>query len=205
MRLTLTLIAVFTVMVTHAQVTTGLKLGMNFANYRQNKNDKLYDTRIGINAGVVAQIHLFEKLYLQPELLYTQKGARFPSNVPVNGRIVLNYVSLALQPACKIIPELQVSVGPEVGYLVKNKWDVNDPIFASLGKNHHGWDVSINYSLAFFPSRDVAFELRYQRGIHAVNQATLTDGLGNEIRTERYGRNHVFQVNVMYFFARRSR
>jgi hypothetical protein len=161
MRLTLTLIAVFAVALAHAQVTPGLKLGMNFANYRPEKDRKTYETRLGINAGFVAQIRLFEKLYLQPELLYTQKGGRFPSNVPVQGKIVLNYVSLAVQPACKIIPELQISAGPEFGYLVKNKWDVNDPIFASLAKNHHDWDVSINYSLAFFPSPDVAFEVRY--------------------------------------------
>ena len=88
----------------------GLKLGVNYANLNINPVEGIKPTdnsaQIGIAAGVCVHIALSDKWFINPEVLYSQKGASFnysfTDDYPVNQRdvyattnkVVLSYVEL---------------------------------------------------------------------------------------------------------------
>ena len=206
MRLTLTLISLLTVITTTAQIRPGLKLGMNFSTYKLGKESDAQPIRIGINTGLVAQIPISKKFYVQPELLYTQKGHRYPSQSAFSGgKENFDYLALAAVVGYKIIPQLHVGIGPEVGYLLKQKIELDNGNIFGDDPNFDDWDVSLDFNLAFYPAPNFAFELRAQRGIKKIYDAILTDQYGNQVGVITLGRNHLFQVNAVYFLARRSK
>ena len=74
-KLCLAVIAVLSLTYSQAQeVQFGAKAGVNFANLTGDDVDNS-DMRTSFHLGVVAEIKINEKFSVQPELLYSSKGA----------------------------------------------------------------------------------------------------------------------------------
>src|SRR5690606_30435079 len=87
-----------------AQKSVGIKGGLNYVNIVPTDNYEGYIPpdyyRIGFHIGVTSSFRLFDKFYLSSELLYSNKGSKFPedpSYTPSNaGSLHLNYLNLLL-------------------------------------------------------------------------------------------------------------
>ncbi|MFD1604828.1 porin family protein [Flavobacterium artemisiae] len=113
----------------HAQdtnVTTefGVKGGFNMSNLIDsgddvNDNNVLY----GFNAGVYATLPISDFVAIQPELLFTTKGAELEYNnvIEGNAKFRLNYIELPLLVRVNITKNFNLQAGGYASYLVSSK------------------------------------------------------------------------------------
>jgi len=124
----LTLFMTATFGVLHAQdenVTTefGVKGGFNMSNLYQNDADD-ENVLYGFNAGVYATLPISDFIAIQPELLFTTKGAELKyDNALASGdaKFRLNYIELPLLVRVNITKNFNVHAGGYASYLVSSK------------------------------------------------------------------------------------
>src|SRR4051812_41735878 len=73
----------------------GLKGGLNVSTLN-NSNGSEMGSKVGLNAGLLAHIHLTPSLAIQPEVVYSSQGAKYTVS---NGehKLNLNYINIPLQ------------------------------------------------------------------------------------------------------------
>lgn len=108
----------------------GIKGGVNFSNLYID-NVKKEDVKIGANAGLFAKFPIIRGISLQPELLYSNKGAKdkYANSSQGTGeyRFNLNYIESPLLMVFNITRNLNFSTGWYAAYLVSaNVKDVNN-------------------------------------------------------------------------------
>jgi hypothetical protein len=97
----------------------GIKGGLNVTNlYIDNVNDE--NARFGFNLGLYGQILSNEVFAIQPELLFSTKGARWDYTGAYNQRVTLNtnYLDLPVLAVIKLGKTAEIHVGPYAGYLL---------------------------------------------------------------------------------------
>jgi len=105
----------------------GIKGGVNLTNfYEDNITDK--NGNIGFNAGLYGRFVITEGIAIQPELLYTTRGAEATYSGFFNSSrasVNLGYVQVPVLLVVNILPFLNIHAGPYASYLVtanvKNK------------------------------------------------------------------------------------
>jgi hypothetical protein len=100
----------------------GIKAGVNLANlYVDDIQDE--NMKVGLNAGFIAKIPLVRGLSIQPELLYSSKGAKlaYNNNLLFGGRgeyrFNLNYVELPVLAVINVARKLNLHAGGYASYL----------------------------------------------------------------------------------------
>lgn len=98
----------------------GIKGGVNFSNlYTENVEDN--NVLTSFNAGVYAAFPITEKLAIQPEILYSRKGAELVyDNAFTQGsaKFKLNYIEVPVLLKINITENLNVHAGPYFAYLI---------------------------------------------------------------------------------------
>ncbi len=98
----------------------GIKGGVNLTNfYKDEITDK--NGNIGFNAGLYGRFVITEGIAIQPELLYTTRGAEATySGFFQNSRASVNlgYVQVPVLLVVNILPFLNIHAGPYASYLV---------------------------------------------------------------------------------------
>ncbi|HTJ50929.1 MAG TPA: porin family protein [Cyclobacteriaceae bacterium] len=107
----------------------GIKGGVNFSNLYID-NVERENLKIGVNAGFFAKFPIVRGISIQPEILYSNKGAkdRYQSTVRGSGeyRFNLNYVETPLLLVFNLTKNLNINGGAYAAYLVSaNVKDVN--------------------------------------------------------------------------------
>jgi hypothetical protein len=197
----ITLLA-FLAIVTSAQslipTKFGLKVGLNMANLNITPTDGVTPTvnssQIGIAAGACVHIPLSDKWYINPELLYSQKGASFDYNFThdyeVNQRdeyattnqVTLSYVELNPTISFKASDKLSLNFGPSVSFLIGEKYTyTQDPTGNPLNTTHilnsglfeaATLDVGLNLGLSYFIAEDFLVDTRVYTGFMKAAEIT---------------------------------
>ncbi|MCV9928381.1 PorT family protein [Flavobacterium sp. LS1R49] len=101
----------------------GIKGGANMSNlYSGNVDDK--NALYGFNAGVYAAFPIADNIFIQPEILYTTKGAELKYNnafVNGTGRFRLDYIEVPLLVRINVTKNFNVHFGGYAAYLVDGK------------------------------------------------------------------------------------
>lgn len=100
----------------------GIKGGLNLSNlYVDQVKDE--NMKAGFNIGVFAKLPVAAGFSIQPELLYSSKGAKLSYDNILLGtgeyRFNLDYVELPVLAVVNIAKSLNIHVGPYVSYLAK--------------------------------------------------------------------------------------
>src|SRR6478735_3094743 len=98
----------------------GIKAGVNLTNmFVDEVSDE--NMKVGFNAGFFAKLPVTRGFSIQPELLYTSKGAKEKYNNIIQGageyRFNLNYIELPVLAVINVAKNFNVHVGPYVSYL----------------------------------------------------------------------------------------
>lgn len=98
----------------------GVKGGANFSNLY---NDDVDDNNVltSFNAGVYATLPLTDFMAIQPEVLYSRKGAEMVYNnafVSGTAKFKLNYIEVPVLLKVNLAKNLSVHAGPYFSYLV---------------------------------------------------------------------------------------
>ena len=152
----------------------GVKAGVNFATFGGDVED--VDSRTGFHAGVVAEFKLSENFSIQPELMYSQMGAKL-DYVDSDGIIQYNvestskfdYISLPILAKYYIIEGLSIEAGPQIGFLVSAKQEDKISGIGEQSSDVKEGSKSIDFGLAGGLAYDlpigVFFQARYYAGI----------------------------------------
>ncbi|MCB5252828.1 MAG: porin family protein [Candidatus Cloacimonadaceae bacterium] len=114
----ISLLAVLGISFAFGQSIYGLRGGLNISNYG---GDPEMDSKIGFHGGMMMQYHLDQMLILQPELLYTQRGAQEEA-LGIEHKQTLHYLELPIFAKLDLGEgklKFQPYLGPEFRYLIK--------------------------------------------------------------------------------------
>jgi hypothetical protein len=172
-----------------AQTGGGIKAGVNLADLKIEGDGFGLDfkNRIGFHAGLYYHLFFNENIAIQPELLFSQKGAKIDfSGFEVKTNF--SYIDLPVLVRYQVVDFLNLHAGPQVGFLISanavaddEKEDIKDDF------------NTIDFGLAFGAGVDLPmglnFTLRYVLGL--ANIASETEG-------DESLKNNVLQVSVGY-------
>jgi hypothetical protein len=179
------------------QIKFGIKGGLNLANVK-NIGLASNKVRFGFNGGVLTEILIGKKFIIQPELLYSVKGFKFPATeFNSTGTLSFNYISAPILGGYQASEKLTILAGPELSFLTnaKSRFDNTDH---DVSKNFRKFDVAIDLGIKYNISNVFGIDLRYSFGFEDLMDVMFTDQFGDEIGKRRVGSNRVFQIGVFY-------
>lgn len=179
------------------QSTFGLKAGLNVATLTGDNTDDL-DPRLGFAGGAFVEIPVTPSFSVQPEVLYTQKGAR-ETDGTTDATIALDYLEVPVLfkytvPVTRSGLLLGGYVGPALAF------KLNENVEADFG----GTTVSEDTDFAKSTDVGVAFGATVGAGPFAVD-GRYTLGLTNVVDSDVSdddARNGVFTISALYRFGR---
>jgi opacity protein-like surface antigen len=196
------LLITYSLMQSFGQINFGIKAGVNLSNTK-NIGSPDSKTKLGFNGGILAEIELSKKLIIQPEILYSGKGHKFPKTTfNGGGTLNLNYVSIPLLGGFRPNDKLSILLGPEFNFLTKanSKFDGSNH---DVSKNYRKFDLAIDLGVAYNIKKGLGVELRYSYGFEDLADVILTDQFGNDMGTDRIGSNRVFQFGLFYKISKK--
>ncbi len=182
----------------------GVKGGVNFSNlYTQNVESN--NILIGFNVGIFAKVPITESLAIQPELLYTTKGAKLTYNnyfVNSSAKFNLNYVELPILLVVNLTDHFNIHAGPYVAYLIEGNatndsqgtlFDIQNNL---KNEDYNKFDTGLSVGLGF-DKNQFGLGVRYNYGLQKVGKERSFLGTNY---TFPDGKNSVLNLYVSYSF-----
>lgn len=173
----LVLLLLFFANTLQAQVTGGLKFGLNLASiaaeYDGEKENS--DMFTGVQFGGYLNYSISDKLIFQPELLYNKLGGKQSEYDPdlqmdVNVVFKFDYLSLPLNLKYKVTDDFSLFAGPQVGLLVGAKTGI-DFFGTSFSVDTKDQFKSLDFGLnvgASYSFKKFIFDARYTLGLSNI-------------------------------------
>ena len=158
-----------------AQLKIGIRAGANDNSQRINVTEgSIYggDKFKGYHAGLIGDLNLGKNFYLQPQLLFSRKGAIHLSSTGVKEtKIKMNYLEMPVNVLYKLnLPfgKVFAGTGMTFSYAVggKEKQDgINRKLFSSTGNNWKREDLSLNFTAGFEFNNGIFISANSQKGL----------------------------------------
>ncbi len=171
-------------------VSLGIKAGASLTNFvgadTKIGGTNAFDYRYGFNAGVFANIGFAKLFAFQPELLYSQKGAKLSNNSDAGIR--LHYVDVPL--AFHVNTDgFFFEAGPQVGFLVAAKSEAGS-VSVDVKNNYKSVDFGYLAGLGYQLKHGLGVGLRYN-GAFTNFRNSVTIG---SVTVQPRQRNSAFQL-----------
>ena len=179
----------------HAQsgVRFGVKAGASLTSITGEDSDGLAN-KFGFNGGVVANFSFNDMISVQPEVLYSMKGAKEDGG---NGKFNLNYIDVpVLAKISTGATGLFFELGPQVGFLASAKVkDDNSSYDAKelIKSVDFGYAAGIGFQAESGPM----VGLRYNGGFTNIGK----DNINGINTTPGKAKNSAFQLYVGFMFG----
>lgn len=177
----------------------GIKAGVNLSNlYVDEVEDE--NMKLGLNAGLFAKIPVVKGLSVQPELIYSGKGAKLSYNNLILGkgeyRFNLHYVEVPVLLVLNIAKNLNLQGGAYVSYLASaNITDIDENGTVNNVKDLNAKNFNrFDYGLAGGLGVDVqnfTIGARYNYGLKEVGESGSLSG-----NLTRNSKNSVLSVFI---------
>lgn len=155
----------------------GVKGGVNFSNmYVEDVDDN--NVLTSFNAGFYASIPLTSSIAIQPELLYSRKGAELEyNNLLAEGKakFKLNYIEMPVLLKVNVTDNINIHAGPYFAYLinaeVSNENSEGEVNFEDEYDNDdfNKFDVGLSAGLGF-DFNSIGIGARYNYGLSTVGK-----------------------------------
>lgn len=201
------------------KVTFGVKGGGNLASFNENFDSPFdYQYKFGFQLGGLMRIELADRLFLQPELLYSLQGTKFnidfiniilpqtPRGTDeffenINDEYV-NESTLILPILLKyyVLEDFNVELGPQLDYIfhvASNELKFEDEGIVSNNNDDSVSDFNfgINLGLGYDINENFGLGARYNYGFNRLFKGELAV-YANDFKR----RNSVFSLNLEYRF-----
>lgn len=182
----LSIVLIMCAMLNAQNTTIGLKAGLNVGNLNSSNGNEM-GSKLGMNAGLIGHIHLSSKFALQPELIYSDQGAKYTIS---NGEhsLHLNYINIPVLLQYMFSNGFRLQTGPQLGFLasVKDKLgNVTTGYYTS--QSFKTVDFSWSVGLGYMASSGLGIDGRYNFGLTDIRNASTT-----------ILHNRVFQLGLFY-------
>jgi hypothetical protein len=162
----------------------GIKGGLNLTNmFVDEVSDE--NMKVGFNAGFFAKLPVTRGFSIQPELLYTSKGAKEEYNNIIEGegeyRFNLNYIEMPVLAVINVAKNFNLHVGPYVSYLaaanIKNLHESGgqDEIAELDADNFNRFDYGLVGGLGVDVS-NFTIGARYSYGLREIGKSGSLSG-----------------------------
>ena len=174
-------------------ISLGIKAGPSYSGFvgAQATN---YESIFGFHAGVFANIGLTDIFAFQPEVIYSQKGAKV-SNIDVTTR--LNYVDIPLSFHVNA-DGLFFEAGPQLGILVAAQ-DKAGSVSVDRKPLYNTLDFGYLAGLGYQRKTGPGIGLRYNGGFTNVEKSSTV----GSVTVQNNIRNSAFQLYLTYSFGGR--
>ncbi|GAB3636700.1 porin family protein [Hymenobacter arcticus] len=177
-------------------VSLGIKAGASLTSFvgadTKIGSNSVYDYRFGFNAGVFANIGFAKLFAFQPELLYSQKGAKLNNNSDIGVR--MHYVDVPL--AFHVNTDgFFFEAGPQVGFLVAAKSEIGSTSI-DVKNSYKSVDFGYLAGLGYQLKHGLGVGLRYNGAFTNFPNSTT---VGN-VTVQPRQRNSAFQLYATYSF-----
>ncbi len=167
----------------------GFKFGLNYSNITGDTEDT--DARVRMHLGAVIEFPITQRIYIQPELLYSAQGYKIEEERGEN-KISLNYLSLPIITKLFFTPRFGLETGPQFSNLanVSESFDNSpDEFFDSFSDFDFSWVFGIEYKA----ESGVFIQARYNLGLSNLSEIDMiTDN------------NTVIQISAGYLFKTKN-
>jgi len=186
MSLVVTMVSLLAVSSALAEVQFGLRAGANLAKINGQDIQEFSETiknKAGLVGGIFFSVNLGKFITIQPEILYTMKGATLSDPLPeYSGKLYADYVEIPLLLKIRLpLPVLQpvVFAGPSVGFKLKEKYVLNGQTI-ELGEslfenNDYGAIFGAGLDLGHHLQVDVRYSLGLKKVLTAASGETPPD------------------------------
>ena len=196
-----------------SQIKFGPKVGINWIELPNNtpfiiSNQQLF----GYHLGVVAEIRVFEQLFIQPGVLITTKGSKYivgNNTVSNTGNFAnFQFSSLNTDIPLELLYKLDLGsfrllliAGPHLGYGLNGKWTTSNGTTSNVhfGNSSDSDLKPVDFGLNFGGGLEVGriqFSSKYSMGLTSLS--TLNPP-GNELKFK------VISLSVAYLFGKDKR
>ncbi len=161
----------------------GVKAGLNISNIAWTTNT---DSRFGAHIGLLGHVHLAPQWALQPEVIYSQEGAK----QDVTGGSVTwknDYVNLPLMIQYMFDNGFRIEAGPQLGLLVNSKAEDDDGVEGSTNDVFKSTNVSLGFGLNYLSYSGLGVGGRYNLGLSKINEPGFIQAKAN-----------TFQLSLFY-------
>ncbi|GAB3726559.1 porin family protein [Hymenobacter agri] len=173
-------------------VSLGLKAGATYASFTGEQAGNP-DGLFGFQGGIFANIGLSRMVAFQPELLYSQKGAKVKDVTNASTRLSYLDVPLAFHVNAD---GLFFEAGPQVGILLAAKSEVG-PQSVDVKNQLNPFDAGYLVGLGYQRKTGPGIGLRYNGSFSNLPKSSTVGG----VTTQQHIRNSVFQLYLTYSFG----
>lgn len=177
-------------------VSFGLKAGANIANIETDlyENTK---SRINLHGGLLAHIHLNNRLALQPEIVYSAQGFKQDISSGLEVEVKTDYINIPVLIQY-MNSGFRVETGPQIGFLINAKAEYTDGRDDEDLKEYlKTTDFSWVFGLGYLSNAGLGISARYNLGITNINEKLTSIGDENTEMNHR-----VWQFGLFYQFSR---
>ncbi len=154
--------------------------------------------KFGWYGGFSYQIPLKNKLFVQPEIIYSSKGYNTNDQFgAIYQSVRLNYLNIPILLNYRFDNRTSLLLGPEFGYLISANLVIDGESNINIMKQYPPrFDAAACIGLQYIISKYFCAEIRYNYGFNTLYSV---DATGNRY-TEENGANRVFQLGFRYLF-----
>ena len=198
-KLVLFLLTVGTLATANAQIQFGVKAGPSFTTFTGSDagGAKLL---VGLHGGAFVKIPFSDQFSLQPELQYSQQGAKGtdqPTGISFTNRC--NYLTVPMMFTFTHSSGLILQTGPQVNFLLSASVKANGTS-ADAKDSFKSTDVGWATGIGYLSQANIGVIARYFAGwLNAENTNNMNTSGGGSIH------NVGFQISVFYLFGRGER
>lgn len=155
----------------------GIKAGANFSNlYVDDVKDE--NIKAGLNLGLYAKLPIAKGVSIQPELLYSSKGAKISYNNPLIGgdyRFNLNYLEVPVLAVFNVGKNFNIHAGGYAAYLTsanvkaEDNGSSNEELISFNEDQFNRFDYGLVGGLGF-DIKNVTLGARYNYGLNQIGE-----------------------------------
>jgi len=207
----------------------GVKVGANIANIATTPNEGVKNTDnsalIGVSGGFYMEIAFNDKWYINPEIVYAQKGASFDYDFihdyeidnrdehNTTNKLQLTYIELIPTISYKTPYKIALNFGPSVSYLIQSNYipsetntseNAGHELLKESIYTEQSLDFGLNLGLSYYLSDEFLIDGKVSTGfmkIGEVSQEIYTGNTTNDARSNIYeikNRNIVFSIAYLF-------
>ena len=200
----------------------GIKVGANIANISSTPNEgvKNIDNSplIGVAGGFYMEIALNDKWYINPELVYAQKGGSFDydytQDYNINNRqeysttsdLSIAYIELNPTISYKASHKVSLNLGPSVAFLISSNYSyTQDPTnqhTLSDGEFHkESLDIGLNFGFSYYINENLLIDSKFYAGFINIGEISRPIDLKEDPPTPAYTlKNRATVLSLAYLF-----
>lgn len=166
----------------------GVKGGLNIASLKIEE-DEPKDARLGMNAGLLAHIHLTPGLSVQPEIMYSGQGMEDRITGTTN-TWKMDYINVPVQLQYNFNNGFRLQTGPQLGFLLNADIENQNGSHLDITRDIKKTDVSWTLGGGYLSNSGLGIDARYNYGLTNINEFDPSNPISHR----------VFQLGLFYMF-----